>query len=916
MKTKFLDAIFAVVALTIVALPARAQFSADYQTNTINTATNWMDKYVVGSNTCFDVLQVVNGGILTNSFGYIGHAAGGSNNLAIVDGTGGSASWINSTNLYIGLSGKNNRLLIVGGGTVVSQGTPNNSVGAGTIGSGGGAHSNSVTVAGANSVWTNNGVLYVGGSGDMNLLTITNGGKVISNGGVGTGNVTAIGDQSGSASNLVVVAGSGSLWTNNGTLLIGRSGVFNGLVISNGGAVINGDAVIGRLANSNFVMVTDGGTWTNTSSLTLSTANSFNQLVVSNGGTVSSVSDSLIGGNAGANSNSVTLTGSGTVWTNGGQVKVGNSGAFSQMMVADGALALNASMILGVNSSSISNRLTVSGSGTVVSNGFITVGSGGSFNELLISDGARIINSASSTIGSGGGSTNNLAVVAGAHTLWLNASSTFNLGNGSLRSRLIVTNGGTLVTLGNFYVANSASSVSNSLLVSGTDSVWTNAGMNFGYNGAYNQLTVSNGGVVASTAAATLGNFAGSTGNVAVVTGNGSLWTNSFNIVVGNSAFSNALFISEGGRVSASSLSVGSSAGSNRVEIASQGVLEVGGSGLTVGSAAGNTISNDGGIYQFSSGTPSITPNGYGRISLTGGTISFRGVSNANVWGSLGSNELGGILYAGNNLFRLDSASNTHAASPQDYTFASGVSPSNYVGLEMVNGSTAWRSAQLNVGTGGSLLVSNTAATMGGVLTNSGVLRVVNSAVTWLSNAVVSAGSYTFAGATNTFSEGLSIASGALFGGSGRVASDATVTNAGTLAPGNSPGTMSFSSNLTLLDSSTLVLEIAGTNAADYDLLVVEGALALAGTLTVTNLGVTLAAGNTFNLFDFGSWSGAFSLTNLPALTGGLNWDFSQFNSQGILSISAIPEPSPVVAIGAGLALLAFLRRRKAVMRR
>jgi hypothetical protein len=347
------------------------------------------------------------------------------------------------------------------------------------------------------------------------------------------------------------------------------------------------------------------------------------------------------------------------------------------------------------------------------------------------------------------------------------------------------------------------------------------------------------------------------------------------------------------------------------VVITSGGVLDLPGSSLnlTVGSAVGNMVSNDGGVFQFNNTAPAIAPNGFGRITLNNGTISFRGINTANVKGSLGGSTLTNILFSGANTFRLNNASNT-SATAQEYTFGyTAANPSNYAGLEMINGGTAWRSAWLNISSNsGSLRISNTSASVQGVLTNSGTIRVVNSSATFASNVVLNAGSYTFAGATNTFASGLTIGSNALLGGSGRVVHNG-VTNAGTLAPGNSPGTMTFSSNLTLLGTSKLVLEI-GTNGLDYDHLIVEGTLTMGGTVLVTNLGYTFVGGEVFNFIDATNWAGSFSLLTLPTLTDGMTWYTDAFETEGLLSIIAIPEPSAALALGAGMALLAFLRAR------
>ena len=83
--------------------------------------------------------------------------------------------------------------------------------------------------------------------------------------------------------------------------------------------------------------------------------------------------------------------------------------------------------------------------------------------------------------------------------------------------------------------------------------------------------------------------------------------------------------------------------------------------------------------------------------------------------------------------------------------------------------------------------------------------------------------------------------------------------------------------------------------------------LTFGGTLNVTNIGGTLVNGDVFNLFDWGSTSGAFSSVNLPALTGSLAWDQSNLYTNG--TIAVIPEPR--AALIGGIGMLILLRRRR-----
>jgi len=70
------------------------------------------------------------------------------------------------------------------------------------------------------------------------------------------------------------------------------------------------------------------------------------------------------------------------------------------------------------------------------------------------------------------------------------------------------------------------------------------------------------------------------------------------------------------------------------------------------------------------------------------------------------------------------------------------------------------------------------------------------------------------------------------------------------------------------------------------DLLAVSGNLAYGGTLNVVLIGTnTLAYNDTFNLFDWGTQSGSFTATNLPA---GYLWDTSQLNVNGTIRVLAV----------------------------
>ncbi len=111
---------------------------------------------------------------------------------------------------------------------------------------------------------------------------------------------------------------------------------------------------------------------------------------------------------------------------------------------------------------------------------------------------------------------------------------------------------------------------------------------------------------------------------------------------------------------------------------------------------------------------------------------------------------------------------------------------------------------------------------------------------------------------------------------------------AGSLSPGNSPGSMAFGGDV-ILDDADVRMELAGTTAGqEHDHVHVAGLLDVSGSLDVTLLdGFQPQAGDTFHLLDFGQIVGAFTRINLPDLGTHLAWDDQQLYTTGDLSVVA-----------------------------
>jgi hypothetical protein len=356
----------------------------------------------------------------------------------------------------------------------------------------------------------------------------------------------------------------------------------------------------------------------------------------------------------------------------------------------------------------------------------------------------------------------------------------------------------------------------------------------------------------------------------------------------GNNTYSGGTTVSQGTLLVTNS--AGSGTGSGNVTVSSGATL--GGSGTvsgattlnggTIGSAA-NTLSL--GSTLATTGASTLTANS--TVNVSGGTTITSGSFTVN--GTLG----GGIAVGGNTLN----------------------------GSGTVNGTTT-----VNGGTiGGTLNLATLVATG-----SSSIASTVNVAG---GTSVSSGGTFTVNG---TLASAVTITSGATLKGSGNVTGATTIQSGGFLAPGNSPGLLSF--NSTLILSGTTTMEILGTGTDrglntvnGYDAINTgAGLLTYGGNLTMS-FGSTTSAGTTYDLFQIGSggqtsnfssvtiggtYAAVGNLVNLSGVWSGddiannLRFTFTQ--STGDLVVTAIPEPSTYAALaGLGMVGFALYRRRR-----
>ena len=246
-----------------------------------------------------------------------------------------------------------------------------------------------------------------------------------------TGQLTATSDATlgyGGNNNTLTVDGANALLRTSGVLYIGFEGANNDATVSNGAWLdaAGGDAVIGDQASSDTNTVTltgSGSKLTNTATLYVGKTGSGNSLDILSGGSLQT-NGLRISSNDGSATNSLTVSGNGSELINTGSLRVGSLGDSATLTVENGATAtIGANLFLGHGSGSTGNRLSVTGSGSSLTAASITIGrTGAADNELTLADDAQLISTGTLTLGgtdarlviSGEGATLSAPLITGA----------------------------------------------------------------------------------------------------------------------------------------------------------------------------------------------------------------------------------------------------------------------------------------------------------------------------------------------------------------------------------------------------------------------------------------------------------------------------------------------------------------------
>jgi T5SS/PEP-CTERM-associated repeat protein len=795
-------------------------------------------------------LTISNQGAQFTGNSYVGLYSSG--NRATVTGT--NSLWRHTSSLVVGSTGSSNRLEILNGGTVIS---PVASIGSDHL-----TISNQALVSGAGSQWIVTNSLFAGAAGRGHTLIISN------QGGLQSG--TAIVGNSSATNSRVILTGTGSSWTNDDLLVIGKQAVAGLLRVQSNAVLQTLELGLGTetSARSNTVEVFNGGRMDVLDRITLGSTGAVSRITLSNG-TVTGGEECFMGASVSSTNNELLIT-SGSTWSNRFAIWVGYISSFNRLQINGGSLVQSSHGLIGVNPNANENEALVDGAGTVWSNQLgVVAGWLGSSNRLMISNGALVHSSDVVQIGIFAGSSNNLIQVDNGTLRATNVtgSAALRIGRGTNRlnagrietDQLIMTNStGVFEFNGGLLVTRSATISNNTPFVVGrssaTRATWDvrASGSNHllvgslfvGSNSAFNQLVITNGATFSTLGNGEVGVTAAANSNSVLVSSPGSRWILQTDLHLGTTGAVNRLVISNGGFMGVEISVIGASGTSSNNEAVITGTgslwtnifLFVGSGGV------GQRLVVSNGATVFANGltvgaTATATNN---RVVVDGGTLR---VTNGPSTGLLDIRRGTNVLNAG--LVEVDRLFLT-----------------NSLGFFELNG-----------GVLSARTISNSTAT---------VFRVGNG---------TSAATLNLAGnASHFFMAGLSVSNNGTLSGNGTVTGAVSVRPGGTLAPGTGIGRIVLNSAPSL--QGQVVMEISkAVTVLTNDVVQVSGTITYGGSLVVTNVGPSvLSGGDRFQLFAAGGYAGSFSPVILPQLSPGLTWT-NKLLLDG--SIEVLGRPSP-----------------------
>jgi fibronectin-binding autotransporter adhesin len=252
---------------------------------------------------------------------------------------------------------------------------------------------------------------------------------------------------------------------------------------------------------------------------------------------------------AGSAAGIMTVSGTGSTWTNVGEMSLGSSKG-GQLAIASGGVVNQTGSTFVANLAGSTAAVSVTGVGSALNvvDTLTSIGQSGA-GSLSISAGGAVTNSGAVNLGNSVGASG-AAVVSGAGSLWtLGGQLTVGVaGTGSLQ----VLDGGVVAGATTLGVGGIAA---GSMTISGVGSrVSLQRTLNVGL-GATGNLTISNGGRLETSLNglntpfsfdSRIGDFGAKAVGRALVTGTGSIWTTAGNIQIGNQGADGALRVENG----------------------------------------------------------------------------------------------------------------------------------------------------------------------------------------------------------------------------------------------------------------------------------------------------------------------------------------------------------------------------------
>jgi hypothetical protein len=843
-------------------------------TLTINSGGNNTFLTVAGGNTLTltgtGTLQLSNhiqnfiqgGGTLNNQETIQGSGQIGNGNLTLVNSATIDAN--QSVELLINPNGgttNTGTMEATAGGTLEFRTDPVTNTGGIILASGAGSivDLNGISITGGTLTSASGGIFQAYAGTTLNSLTISAGstlnvldGNTVS---LGAGTITnngAFNENSGGDNTFISVAGSTTL-AGTGTLTLSNH-IQN--FIQGGGTLTNQETIqgSGQIGNGNLTLVNNG---------TIDANQSTELLINPSGGTTNTKTmEATAGATLEFRTDPVTNTGVGTILATG----TGSVVDFNDATVNGGTLTTSAGGIMQAFGSAVLNGITLSSGSTlnVLDGNSVdiegTITNKGTINENSVGDNTFITLLGNTTLTGTG------KLVLSPHT------QNFINGSGTLTNQSTIEGEGHIGN-GDIGVVNSGSILANE---TGTHAPST--------------LIIDTGA-------------AGFTNNVG--TKNGIL----------NVSAKNTLII-EGGPFNNMNTTTGTLTGGTYIVA---GTLEfaAGTGGLVTNDAAITLSSALAEIFNTSNNTNALTQfadNG------TKGTFTVNGFTftDANVFTNSGILAVGGggKFNASTQLTNFDSTTSTLTGGTYNLTATgqlqfnnqgdasdiitnaahitlSGVDTTKPSFIDQSN-NNALQNFATNASAGSFTLSADRQFTTGGNLTNAGIVTVSKSAGTGTTALTIGGtGIYSQTGGTTTVdgvlnaSGGINVSGGFIYGNAAGVTGGKQGTlvgnfdlTSGTINPGDGIkkiGDLNITGTYTESGAGILNIDLHGTTAnTTYDVLNVSGAAVLGGTINIDLLtGFTPMVGDTWDVLNYASMSGAFTTENLPTAPVGDHYVFT-----------------------------------------